>query len=299
MAMIQKLKFSLQKKFIISIALIIVPTIGSTFAWIGVRNNSNTMTQVINQARILSRQIIITRQWVSDSGGVLVSRSSKGAQSTHYFLDDRVNTLQGTFNRFTPSMVTKKLSDYSMRENLYHFRLASLNPMNPKNKPDSFEKMALLKFIHQQSKEIYSFNSQDDDSVFRYTVPLYVDKACMGCHKDFSDGTLAGCLSIFLPSQQVNKAFQVSQLQLVYSGIALTLITTFTLFFLLRHVVIKPVNQLKSMADDIKNGNLDARVTLTTNDEFQRLGTSFNSMGQIMEEKILKQPARVPSLKSL
>lgn len=291
----KKRKFSLQKKFVLNIVLIVVPILGLMFTWTGLQNEHNTIDQITNQARVLSRQVILTRQWISDCGGVMVFRNSDGAKPYHYFFDDRLQTSRGILNRFTPAMVTKKLSEYSMRENLYSFRLASLNPMNPDNAPDAFEKMALLRFIHQNSKEVYSFDNRAEHQVFRYTVPLYVDKPCMECHKNFNSGTIAGCLSIFLPSEQVQTTLRISRFRLIYSGIALICLTILTLFFLLRRVVIKPVNELKSMADSIKGGNLDARVNLKTRDEFERLGKSFNSMGEklslnreIMEQKIQK-----------
>ncbi len=293
MTLFKTIRLSLRKKFFLSIFLIIVPVIGVIFAWAVIRNERNATNQVINQARVLSRQIIMTRQWVSDCGGVMVPRTSEGAKSFRYFFDDRLQTDRGTFNRFTPAMVTKKLSQYSLRENLYRFRLASLNPMNPDNSPDAFEQMALLRFIHQKSDEVYLFDKNGNEHIFRYTVPLYVDKACIECHPNFSKGTIGGCLSIFFPSLQVEQSLQSTRLRLAVAGAGLILLTILTLFFLLRQVVIKPVNQLKCMADEIKNGNLNAQVRLKTGDEFERLGTSFNSMGsklahnrEIMEEKI-------------
>ena len=79
------------------------------------RTVKTATNQVINQARILARQIIMTRQWVSDCGGIMVARDSYGAKDTPYFYDDQMKTARGVFQRFTPSMVTKKLSIYSMR----------------------------------------------------------------------------------------------------------------------------------------------------------------------------------------
>lgn len=291
----KNLRFSLQKKFFLSIVLIVVPILGLIFTRAGINNKNNTTTQVINQARVLARQVILTRQWISDCGGVMVPRNSEGAKDFNYFFDDQLQTSRGILNRFTPAMVTKKLSQYSLRENLYHFRLASINPMNPDNAPDAFEKMALLRFIHKDSKEIYYFDDDGENQLFRYTVPLYVDKACIRCHTNFSDGTVGGCLSIFLPSEQMESSLKASQHRLAYSGAVLILLTILTLFFMLRHVVLKPVNQLRFMADEIKEGNLNARVELDTHDEFERLGKSFNDMGQqlshnreIMQEKIEK-----------
>ena len=145
-----RFRLSLQNKFFLCIVLIITPVLGLIFAYAGIRSERNATVQTINQARILARQIILTRQWVSDCGGVMVERDSTGAGNTAYFVDDQLHTDRGDFNRFTPSMVTKKLSQYSMRENMYHFRLASLSPMNPENRPDAFERMALLGFIHNK-----------------------------------------------------------------------------------------------------------------------------------------------------
>jgi signal transduction histidine kinase len=289
----RRLKLSLRHKFFLSIVFIIVPILGIIFAWAGVRSERNTTSQIINQARILARQIVMTRQWVSDCGGIMVNRDSDGAKETLYFLDDRLDTQRGTFSRFTPAMVTKKLSQYSLRENLYHFRLASLNPMNPDNAPDAFEKMALIRFVNKGAKEVYIFDKDGDQPVFRYSLPLYVDQACMECHKNFSTGTVAGCLSIFFPSEQIKHALQNTHLKLAGAGTGLILLTIMTLFFLLRHVVIRPVNDLKGMATEISNGNLQARVHLETGDEFESLGLAFNRMGQrlaksreIMEDKI-------------
>lgn len=291
----KKFRLSLQNKFFLCIVLIIVPILGLIFTWAGLRNKQNTTAQVINQARVLSRQIILTRQWISDCGGIMVSRDSEGAREFNYFFDDRLHTDRGIFNRFTPAMVTKKLSQYSLRENLYHFRLASINPMNPSNEPDAFEKMALHRFIHNNSNEVYYFDNSGSNQIFRYTAPLYVDQACMKCHTNFTNGTVGGCLSIFLPASQMEASLQETQNRLLWSGISLIMLTILTFFFMLRHVVIKPVFDLKHMADEIKNGNLDARVDLHTHDEFERLGKSFNDMGQqlshnreIMEEKIQK-----------
>ena len=52
------MKLSLRYKFLLSIVLIIVPILGIIFAWAGIRSERNATTQIINQARILARQIV-------------------------------------------------------------------------------------------------------------------------------------------------------------------------------------------------------------------------------------------------
>ena len=274
----RKVRFSLKEKFLIGIILTVVPVLGLIFAWTGLRNERQATNQVINQARILARQIILTRQWISDCGGIMVARDSPGAQDTLYFYDDRMKTDRGIYQRFTPSMVTKKLSNYSMRENLYRFRLASINPMNPQNKPNAFEKAALFDFIHKGSKEIYRFDPENETEGFRYSVPLYVDDACLRCHKNFSKGTVGGLLSLSFPVEGFHEDLRKDNLKLAGAGIMLIALTIWTLFFTLRQVVIKPLNKLEKATSDISNGNLNASVDLKTGDEFEGLGQAFNTM---------------------
>lgn len=289
----KKLRLSLKGKFLIGIVLTVVPVMGLIFAWTGIHNERQATNQVINQARILARQIIMTRQWVSDCGGIMVARNSLGARDTIYFFDDRMQTARGVYQRFTPSMVTKKLSTYSMRENLYRFRLANINPLNPQNSPDAFEKAALYDFIHAGATEVYQFDPKNDAEGLRYSVPLHVDDACLRCHKNFSKGTVGGLLSISFPVKGFHEALQKNQLKLAGAGVVLIALTIWTLFFTLRQVVIKPLDALEKVTSEISDGNLDATVDLNTGDEFEGLGQAFNTMRsklarnrERMEEKI-------------
>ncbi len=294
----KRFKISLKGKFVVVIAITVAPVMGLIFAWTGIRNERHATSQVVNQARILARQIIMTRQWIADCGGIMVARNSLGARGTRYFYDDRLDTTRGVYQRFTPSMVTKKLSTYSMRENMYQFRLASINPLNPQNSPNPFEQMALYNFIHKGDKEVYAFDENNRANGFRYSVPLYADNACLRCHKNFTEGTIGGCLSISFPVEGFQDALRRNHYKLGIAGVGLIAMTIWILFFTLRHVVIKPLDALENVTSEISNGNLNAKVRMETGDEFERLGQAFNTMAsrladhrEIMEEKI-KQATR-------
>lgn len=278
----KRLALSLQVKFLLMIALILLPVLGAIFVWNGFRAEKTAKNQVLNQARVLARQIVLTRQWISDCGGIMVAKNSEGARGTRYFFNDPMETSRGVYQRFTPSMVTKKLSEYSLRENLYRFRLASIHPLNPANRPNDFERVALFRFIHKGEKEVYVFNTNGEATSFYYSIPLYVDKACLDCHRGpaYTTGNIVGCLSIIFPAEHLKSALRTDHLRMAAAGIGLILLTTFTLFFLLRRLVISPMNSLKEMAGEISQGNLAARVQINTGDEFQQLGHAFNTMGE-------------------
>ncbi len=284
---------SLQWKFLLSIIVIVLPTLGLIFIWSGVQHEHQAMGQIVNEARVLARQVILTRQWVSDCGGIMVPRDSKGATEVLSFYDDKLDTPMGSFQRFTPAMVTKKLSQYSLRQDLYKFRLAGVSPLNPENSADDFEMDALKSFSGGKVSEVYRINEENGKKYFQYMVPLVVDKTCLDCHRSqgFDKGAIGGGLSVFIPVDSVVADLQKDYLKLAVSGIGLISLLVFTLFFLLRRMVIRPVNELKVMTRRIREGHLDARVNLSTNDEFEQLGHAFNSMavGLSQSQDILRE----------
>jgi len=279
----------------LSIILIIVPVLGIIFTWTGIQNEQQAKEQVLTQARVLSRQVILTRQWITDCGGIMVPLESKGAQNITCFIDDRLQTSRGWYQRFTPAMVTRKLSQYSLQQDLYGFRLASLTPLNPENTPDSFEQKALNSFKKQKLDELFRFEKRDGKHYFQYIVPLYMEKGCLNCHKTTKDSpdAVRGGLSIFFPIDQMSLSIKNNHLKLAVYGTSLILLTIFTLFILMRRVVIKPLHELEKMTSEIGRGNLNARVHINTGDEFEKLGLAFNHMAlrlskgrEFLEEKI-------------
>ncbi len=278
----RRFNFSLQHKFIFSIALIIVPTMGIIFAWMGYQHEKLVGKQLLDRARVLSRQIVITRQWISDCGGVMVKKGSLGALNAATFYDDRMETSRGTYQRFTPSMVTKKLSDYSYKEETYWFRLVSLAPMNPDNLPDPFEKEALSRFARGEAREVFRMHEEGELRRFQYMVPLHRDRSCFKCHR--SEDSVYGGLSVFFPTKGLAAFLRDSHLKLAAAGFCMILVVILTLFTLLRKVVITPLKELEKMTGEITNGNYGARVSLLTGDEFEHLAGSFNIMGEKLEK---------------
>jgi signal transduction histidine kinase len=292
---VKKFKFSLQWKFFLSIVLVVVPTLGAIFVWAAIETEKQSMVQVANQARILSRQIILTRQWITDSGGVLVKMDSRGADNMAYFFDDRLETSRGWYRRFTPSMVTRKLSQYSGNQDLYRFRLASLNPLNPENKADPFEKAALNRFWQDGLTEAFRLYQKDGKQYFQYVVPLQLEKSCLTCHQAQKNSTnpVYGGLSLFFPTDATAFYLKKNHWELALFGTGLILLMIFTLFVLTRRFVINPLKKLENMTSEISRGNLQARVDIQAGDEFEKLGEAFNTMAgsllknrESLEEKI-------------
>jgi signal transduction histidine kinase len=275
---------SLQFKFMSAIICIVVPLLGIIFLWQGVAEERQAWTQVVNQARLLTRQIILTRQWVSDSQGLFLRQDTPGAKGGGAFYTDLLPTDRGVMQRFTPSMVTKQLSLYSYRQNLYRFRLAGIAPMNPENRPDAFETAAIKSFAQAENTEYYALVDHDGEAVFQYSAPLYVDETCLSCHKNYTSGTVSGCLSIHLPAQNVLDSLSRSKMQLFVSALALIVLTVMTLYFLVRHLVLRPLGTLEAVADGISRGRFPGRIRIGSSHEMDRVGQALSSMSAKLEE---------------
>ncbi len=274
---------SLQGKFLFTIIMIIVPVLGLVFTWVELQTIRQVKEQALDQARILARQVILTRQWVTDCGGaVMIPEESTGAEGITSFFDNRFETGKGTLLRFTPAMVTKKLSHYSTREKLYSFRLTSLHPMNPENTPDDFQKEALTLFIREGTTEFFRFK----DDTLDYMVPLFLEKGCLRCHpKEKSvHNNIRGGLGVIIPLKRMQNVLKKSRGMLIAAGLSLSLATILTLFFLVRHMIIKPLMALEEKTKQISQGNFDVRVAIRTGDEIEKLGNSFNTMTQSLFE---------------
>lgn len=276
--------YSLKKKFVFGVIVIIVPVLGLLFSWLSLQLHNQAKEETLEKARVVTDQIILTRQWITDCmGGVFINTKSPGAGDVTYATKDQIITDHGTYQMFTPSMVTKKLSQYSFREKSYHFRLSSLNPLNTANSPDSFEKLALTSFNQthankQKGTEFYRFTQETMD----YMVPLYKTRGCVKCHTNetIKKAHIIGGLRVSVPYKAVRETFERNLLLLGGAGISITLLTIIVLIFFIHNLVLKPLNELEEKSRQLSRGNLNSRVNLKTHDELERMGDSFNLMAQ-------------------
>jgi diguanylate cyclase (GGDEF)-like protein/PAS domain S-box-containing protein len=90
------------------------------------------------------------------------------------------------------SLMTRQIADVIERESGIRIRLTSLAPVNPKNRADTWETLALQTFKSGVQKEGLFVN----EDVARYIAPLYMKPACLSCHRGNRAGDIGGALSV-------------------------------------------------------------------------------------------------------
>ena len=113
---------------------------------------------------------------------------------------------------------------------------------------------------------------------YQYMAPLYVEKGCLKCHKNYNLGDVRGGISVFLPMQEAYTALQTTKRNLFVAGIGLIFGIEILLFFLINRLIVRPMNELRVGAIKIGAGDLEHSIPVKGNDEIGALSSAFNKM---------------------
>ncbi|MFR7404256.1 MAG: DUF3365 domain-containing protein [Coriobacteriaceae bacterium] len=180
----------------IAISLLLVISIISD-AWLQARQAEETLTE---QAYILSQEMQSMWDFISVNQE-LINTDGDGTY---------------TFKGLHCSIVGTSVGALFSHRTDYVIRYVSDNPRNPKNAPDAFETEAIGEFRSNTNLgEYYSFGTMNDESYYRYSVPLKMQSACAECHgnpvgeidvtgfpkEGLQSGDLVGIASISIPAK--------------------------------------------------------------------------------------------------
>ncbi|MEZ4591132.1 MAG: DUF3365 domain-containing protein [Chloroflexota bacterium] len=269
------LKFPLFKKFpSLNLGARLTLSIGSSiilislglFTWLYHLQEKQAMRQIETQADALLTEMLILRDWVAQYGDVWTT------QPGSHFVEG-----EGPFYRKSPGMVTKEISVISNARENFHFHITSLELKNPENAPDAFELQALHKF-EQTPTTVSQIEEINGERYFRQMVPLFTQASCLECHPGAQIGEVRGGISVLVPMAEVDASLAQGRLALVGTAVLITALMTGLLYWLVRRMVVRPLDQLRGAAAAMGQGNYQANCTLQTGDELQLLGETFNQM---------------------
>lgn len=246
------LHFSLRTKFIIFIGTIISAFYLFILYRTATFDEEMILKQAEQQARMLYKQILITRQWASDHNGLFVLQA-KGVKANPYLEMPTITDNHGQiyFLR-NPAMITRELATYAQRDGLGFFRVTSLKPINPENRPDEFEKKALTRFS-KGTEEVIDVDQDDKmGKVVRFVAPLLVTTSCLGCHArhGYTVGDIRGGLSITIPINWAQELMQSNIRSLLLIGLTSIIMVTIALFLMFESLIVRRIRALSQAMDN-------------------------------------------------
>jgi len=97
-------------------------------------------------------------------------------------------------------------------------------------------------------------------------------------------GNIIGTYNLVISMQSLTTAQNTLLKDLVLISFVFILILIFSLLYLLRRIIVKPIIALRDTSVVIGKGNLDTRVDIDTRDELGDLASAFNQMAKDLKE---------------
>ncbi len=238
--------------FMVSLAVVIL--LLSTGAFIGVAMRDATLIQniILERAKSLFQQIVLTRRWAAEYGGVYV-RKGPGVESNPWLEHPDLQAADGTMLTLrNPALMTREISEIASRGDDYRFRITSLKPLNPGNAPDPFERRSLESF-ERGATERWETEDGPDGRQFRYMGALKTEDSCMACHarQGYKVGDIRGGISVSFPIGGIERTLRSTIVLIALAALvvsALILGAVFAFVFRLRKELDKVRDELESAA---------------------------------------------------
>lgn len=198
----------MKKKHLIWLIIIWASIIIASLAWNYSLIISNNKKVVLNKSQAFFEQIITTRAWNSQHGGLYVPITAE-TQPNPYLIDtlrDIVTVDSMRLTKINPAYMTRQIAEIHKTDNNLRFHITGLNPIRPANKADKWETKALNLFEGNTS-EILELVRNDSSSQYRYMAPLITEKSCLKCHsrQGYKLGGIRGGISVSFPSALYTK----------------------------------------------------------------------------------------------
>jgi two-component system sensor histidine kinase BarA len=141
----------------------------------------------------------------------------------------------------------------------------------------------------------YSEFRTEDGSEYHYYQPIRARKNCLICHEyrgtasgtptsadeprpKLAEGELMAVVKVKIPDSVTRKSINWNRAILLATAITTVFLAMLTAYAIVRYVIVKPLQHLRDVSDEVRRGNVQARADIHTADEFEELGVAFNRM---------------------
>lgn len=285
MSRFSNLKINTKFNLIMSLLLILLFLTASLLVYN--RQQQLILKVAVDNGRLLARQIIETREYMSDS--------VRMEPESNY--------------KLVPQVVATQVAKRITQDSKFYVRQVSLRYRNPQNQPDAFETAQLKAFSQSPVKEISGVVTSDGVKSFRFMQVMVAEKSCLRCHGSYETaprfvrerfprghisynyrlGEVIGAVSAGIPMDALYRQIGIDLVfDLGLRGI-IFLVVILVMGALIRRTIITPIKMMSdTIAHVTETGDFTERIPTHTKDEVGQLINSFNGMMEELSFKTLQ-----------
>lgn len=148
----------------------------------------------------------------------------------------------------------------------------------------------------EQKEMIESLKAEEerDDSILlakydgilhsNYVKVFRATENCISCHNPqgsagpFSQNELIGAVVIQRPAAEISRTVLLNRVWIIVTGLIAGTGAIVAFYMITQRVILRPIRQLRAIANNVAEGNLDIRSAIKTGDEYEKLADAFNHM---------------------
>jgi signal transduction histidine kinase len=117
-----------------------------------------------------------------------------------------------------------------------------------------------------------------------YVAIFRAKDGCINCHKAqgsasaFLPNEQIGAVIIQRPAKEIDDAIFLNRVSIIMAGLFAGAGAVVAFYMITQRVILRPIRQLRALASNVAEGNLDIRSAIKTGDEYEKLANAFNDM---------------------
>lgn len=151
--------------------------------------------------------------------------------------------------------------------------------------------------LNQQQREMIESlkaEAERDDSIefakekgilySNYISIFRANDSCISCHNPegsaspFSQNEAIGAVVIHRPAAYMSRAVLLNRVWIIAAFLIAGAGAFVAFYMITQRVILSPIRQLRALANNVAEGNLDIRSAIKTGDEYEKLAEAFNHM---------------------
>ena len=150
---------------------------------------------------------------------------------------------------------------------------------------ESEKQLAQLSDEQKEMIELLRAEEREDGILGSTYVRIFkATDSCISCHNPqgsasaFSQNELVGAAVIQRPAGEISKTILLNRVWIIVAGLIAGAGAIVAFYMITQRVILRPIRQLRALANNVAEGNLDIRSSIKTGDEYEKLANAFNNM---------------------